>query len=116
MVVLRIDDDRVNADHVARPDDSTDCIQEQGFAKPASLVPLVDRQAPDYDRWHWIVREATRQLRRQSVLLEASRAERVVADDLSGDIPCRNEDLSDPTPGILGGLLTDVVVQCRIST
>ena len=77
----RIDHDGIDADRVARTDDPMDRIEQQNLAEPAALAAKIDGQPPDDSRWHGIMRQAPGELRWQFILLEARRAQRVVAGD-----------------------------------
>ncbi len=112
--VQRIDHHGIDADGVARVDHPTDRVEQQDFAEPGTLAAKIDGQPPDDRRRHRIMRQVPRYFRRQVVLLEARRVQRVVAGDPSGQVRVHDEDPRDAPPCVLRSLPADVVVQRQL--
>ena len=110
-VVQRIDHDGIDADGVARADDPMDRVEQQDIAEPAPLAAKIDGQPPDDGCRYGIVRQAPGERRRQVVLFEARRGQRVSAGDPFGRIARRDKDPRDATPGITRSLPANVPVE-----
>ena len=114
-VVFCIDDDGVNANDLARFDDPVDCVEQQHLAEPLPLVATIHCKPPDDSRWHRIVWQPLGQRFRQCILLKARCTQGIVTGELFGLFGYRDEDLRDPPPSVLRGLLANVSVERGLS-
>ena len=103
-VVFRFDDEGVNADNVARANNTPHGIEKQELTESLSVAAKIDRQPTDNGRRYRIMGQPLRAFGRQVVLLETRCAQRVLAGDLSGLVGHRVKDLCDAPTGVLGGL------------
>ena len=113
IVILGINNDCIHSNRQARMDNPANCVEQQKFAQPDSLIGAADSEPSDQSRRNRVVWQLFCQFIRQPVLFETHRAQSVVPSDLSRRVSGSNKNLCHTPPYVLRGSMSQIVVKCR---